>query len=158
MARLSREDQIRKALAILQPPAGQRQLCERQIEKVLDVVEREPKRQQLGSKKNRDLFRKMEQLLKQVKIMKSKLAPIDPESGWDQLDVQQWLAVCDTRARLEPQPRRLRLPQCYAAEGAWLLLYLWDGPISRTKGGDWERLTAILYGDPDRNFYGSLII
>jgi hypothetical protein len=158
MARLTPEQQINKALVILQPLAHERELCKRQIQTVLDVIEREPKRQQLGSEKNRDLFRQMEQLLKQIKIRKSKLKEIDPESGWDQFDVEQWLALCDARARLEPQPRRLRLRQCYAAEGAWLLLHLWERPISRTKGGDWERLTAILYGDPDRNFYGSLII
>ena len=165
MAKLTREQQIRQARAILDRSTTTRGLFTTNdltelLTDVLPALDRAPARQRLASKASKAKFSTMETALRKVELINRELQELNPTGEWDQLTpvLEQRIAFGKQRLQLPLPPRVLhqRKTKTYAVNAAWLLLYDRDLPITRGRHSRWLKLATILYGDDSVDLYGSL--
>jgi hypothetical protein len=77
---MTRDEQIKSALELLDPPPGRRDECERSISSALDYIDREATAGVIGSKKYKIALGRFEKSLKGAENARRKL--IGPERQW----------------------------------------------------------------------------
>jgi hypothetical protein len=160
MASMTRRAQIAEALKVLQPPATERDECRRQVEHALDV---------------------MAATLRGVEVIKAERAACRRSGRSYHAALERALAVSKARAsdggalvmpiaRLEHAVKfaaewrakfSRALPRGAIAERqatalARHLLWQWDRPAPKTRGGPWHELAAILLGDHSADLFRHL--
>jgi hypothetical protein len=180
---MKRDQQIRKALNLLAPPAKKRAECRADVESALDVVEMFGKGDKVfqaersaAANRARDIFHKtICKALREYDAM-VKAGFGSPREGRLYL---RWLAMRTAPPRkhvtyslLSPKkPIPDVIPdgaglsagsgkKTRATEDAHWLLTKWSGgtKIVTTKSGTWHRLAAILYGDEQADLFQYLRI
>lgn len=149
---MTSEQQIKAALAIIDPAAGKREQCREFIKRGLreiaavDVVTY-LNRGAFASKKAKSQARALRRTLARAQAGYNALPEPFRVTGFD---LQEQLDVCDVVLTLPSPPRELetvkrRLAACWAQD----LLEDYDRKASVTQGGHWPRLAAILCDDND---------
>jgi hypothetical protein len=158
---VTRDQQIRKALGVLRPPAGQRAECQHDIELALDIVEQRARAARsfrvVNSKKGRAGLKRYHAALRRLRNAYQSLDPA----------IRPWFSLVETAyisgkptvvdreitiaeaflARPAAPPRRDASRNKVAVGVASYLLDWWGGKASATRGGEWEKLANILTGD-----------
>lgn len=153
--------QIRKALELLAPSAGERAECERDIKVMLERVERGAAATRsfrvADSKKGKAEVSRYYAALRRLRIAYSSLDPA----------IRRWFSLAETAyvagkptvidreiARAEmfldrpsPPPRRDATRNKAAVAAAYQLLEWWGQKAAVTRGGKWAQLAEILTGD-----------
>jgi outer membrane protein TolC len=158
---VTRDQQIRKALEVLRPPAGERAECQHDIEVALDIFEQRAGAARsfrvANSKKGKAGLKRYHAALRRLRNAYQSLDPA----------IRPWFSLVETAyisgkptvidreitisgaflARPAASPRREASRNKAAAEVASYLLDWWGRKASATRGGEWEKLAKILTAD-----------
>ncbi len=167
---LTRDQQIRKALELLAPSAGERAECERDIKVMLERVERGAAAARsfrvAGSKRGKAGVSRYYAALRRLRAAHSSLDPA----------IRPWFSFAETayvagkptiidreieRAEMfldrpSPPPRRDATRNKAAVGAAYDLLEWWGQKASVTRSGKWAQLTKILAGDQTVDLFDHL--
>jgi hypothetical protein len=161
---VTREQQIQAALRLLAPEPERRADCERDINRALNIIEREANAGGNLTKKHKKALRSLEGALRRTVAARRALERHwTTEFGGEHLPplaLDEWIAYCQQQCAL-PRPRRFRRtanPKYHAVDQAERLLRDWgqQDRISVTRRGRWARLAAVLYGDRRADLYNHL--
>lgn len=144
---MTRDEQVDAAMALLAPPADRRDECRREIELMLDYVERHSKDaaafKVFGSKKARGDLRRYAMHLRAARDIISELDPaIRPWFLFFLGELDQEIKTADQWAS-EESSKRDAIRVKAALEPTELMLRRWGHKATRTRGGRWERLIKI---------------
>lgn len=156
--------QIREAMKILAPvDAVHRTHMRRDIVEALKTMDIdtvvEEHQTSLTSKQARTAFRNYKQALTRAQRAWGRLPETERLFGFKRksdakgaLDFAHHIATCDYYLALRaPKPQPPAHRQKSAARHAHWLLNKWGRPAPRTPYGPWDRLSAILFGEPGRS-------
>lgn len=153
---MTRDEQVKLALALLKPKVTDRDQCRQRIEEALNVITETET--EMG--KTKDFYASKETKLK-VKAHRRALDRVRttynalPDAvKFSTLDVQKHVADCDAILKLPSEQQDDRAwKQQVAAAGALDLLQSCGRKASVTRHGQWDRLAAILYGNRHANMF-----
>jgi hypothetical protein len=146
MMKMEREQQILEALRVIRP--RDRDRCRADVERTLDAIDEET-----AVEKEPSLAVSKAAKAKARVIYKA-LRNIERTGVTVISDLQKHIDVYD--AILKQPSKRLKRPavrQLLAAVGAQSLLLDYDGNLSATRSGQWDKLAALLYGEPSANMF-----
>ncbi len=166
---MTRDQQIRKALALLAPPPRQRAECQRDIDVALDRVQRRAavarSFRAAGSKKGKAGVKRYCAALRRLRAAYNALDPA----------IRPWFSPAETayivgetvigreigRAeafldRASPPPRRDATRNKAAVAAAYDLLKWWGHKAVVTRGGKWAQLAKILTGNQTVDLFDHL--
>jgi hypothetical protein len=147
---MKREEQIKKALKLLNPPLSEREECEERIKDALNIIEVEA----TGQDSHKDWVSKptKKKLLSyQIGLERAQAAhdalPRRAKFVFRDIDFKKHIEACERlRNRPSGQPKRARPKQRLAATEAYSLLRHYDIKATTTRRGKWDSLAAILCG------------
>ena len=149
---ITREQQIKLALAIIKP--GDREQCRASIIQIIEIVdnvtEEEVAEAALVSKSTKAKVTVIRNALYRARSLPDPVR----EKLFKDVDLQRHLANCE--AMLKQPTKRLvntAIKQRLAAAGAQALLFDYGIKPAVTGRKVWDKLAAVLYGDPDANMF-----
>jgi len=153
--RIAREQQIERALAVLAPSEAKIAQCRERIAFALAKIDEETEAAQVNSPSNR---RRINQLIKAAKVFEQRARRTQFPDSWlvDVPDLSYWIESVEWRLAELPQRtsgRAAQFRKSHAVDWAGYLLLSYGHKPTKTRGGNWSHLAAILYGqDQDELF------
>jgi hypothetical protein len=156
---VTREQQIHAALRLLAPEPARRSACQSDIEEALKRIARDTSRMVVGSKAHKEALMRFVADAKRLEAARKGL--LGPQREWTEQGIKEvpslapvlsaWIVFGERQlARLRPRgpARGVASPKYHAVRQARRLLGKWGrGRLSKTRGGPWHRLAAVLHGD-----------
>jgi hypothetical protein len=158
---VTRDEQVEAALALLAPAAAKREQCRRNVDLMLDFIDRGcktvPALKMFGSKEGKAKVRRYANALCELQAAYDALGLIKPwfslteiacVAGNETAVIERELAKTEAilaKPSARPKPEAIRGKFSVAA--AHHLLLRWGHKASVTRGGRWERLAKALAGD-----------
>jgi hypothetical protein len=159
-AAVTRDQQVQAALRLLSPDPERREECERAINEALDWMARETHDAILSTRKYKAVLERYRKALARLELERNALLQLERGIGSaPPLDLNPSKMYCDAQLRQPPARLALRLanPKYYAAWQARNLLQEWSRRrITKTRGGPWAKLAAILYGDQRADLFRNI--
>ena len=158
---MTRDEQVRAALKIVQPKASRRDECVKLIHDTLDFLDIEEASLRDGfnlvSMPTKSKMKALQKALNRVRVT-YKVLPWNTQMAFRDLEitVQKWLTTCDQFLNEPSNPKMRSNRQRDAVHEATLFLGNYGWPSVTSRRSKWCLLAAIFYGDKQAKSFALL--